>query len=161
MTQASVRPARLQRQARLMNALNAPMRLILRLPFATPLSNQLMLVYLTGRKTGRKYVQPVSFVPDNGTLLTPGGGRWKLNLREGSCVRARLRGRPTLLRPEIISEAAEVDRLLRIMAKRNPRVTSFAPVAGPDHQIDRERVEQAVQYGFSIVRWRLDCLDNL
>jgi hypothetical protein len=102
-----------------MNVLNVPMRLILRLPFATPLSNQLMLVYLTGRKSVRKYVQPVSFVPDNGGLLTPGGGRWKLNLREDSCVRARLHGRPTLLRPEIISEAAEVDRLLRIMAKRN------------------------------------------
>jgi hypothetical protein len=62
-----------------------------------------------------------------------------------------------LLRPEIISEAAEVDRLLRIMAKRSPRITSFAPVAGPDRQIDRERVEQAVRYGFSIVRWQLDC----
>jgi hypothetical protein len=42
-----------------------------------------MLVYLTGRKTGRHYRQPVSYIRDGESLLTPGGGRWKLNLVEG------------------------------------------------------------------------------
>jgi hypothetical protein len=93
MTQTTIRPSRLVWQARVMNAVNVPMRVLLRLPFATPLSRQLMLVYLTGRKTGKRYVQPVSYVRDARTLLTPGGGRWKLNLREGSCVHACLDGR--------------------------------------------------------------------
>ena len=158
MTQTTTRPpARLVWQARLMNAVNVPMRVILGLPFTTPLSSQLMLLYLTGRKTGKSYVQPVSFVEDGQTMLTPGGGRWKLNLRDGECVRARLRGREVRLRPELVKDAAEVDRLLRLMASKNSRITSFAPVAGPDGQIDRQRVDNAVRFGFAIVRWHFDC----
>jgi hypothetical protein len=150
-------PARLIWQARLMNAVNVPMRVILGLPFKTPLSSQLMLLYLTGRKTGKSYVQPVSFVEDGQTMLTPGGGRWKLNLRDGGCVRARVRRREVRLRPELVKDAAEVDRLLRLMASKNPRITSFAPVAGPDGHVDRQRVDNAVRFGFAIVRWHFDC----
>jgi len=158
MTQTTTTPpAQLVWQARLMNAVNVPMRVILGLPFATPLSSQLMLVYLTGRKTGKSYVQPVSFVQEGQMLLTPGGGRWKLNLREGECVRARLLGRDVRLRPQLVKDAPEVDRLLRLMARKNPRITSFAPVAGPKGQIDRKRVDNAVRFGFAIVRWRFDC----
>jgi F420H(2)-dependent quinone reductase len=140
-----------------MNAVNVPMRVILGLPFSTPLSSQLMLLYLTGRKTGKSYVQPVSFVDDGQTMLTPGGGRWKFNLRDGECVRARVRGREVRLRPELVKDAAEVDRLLRLMSSKNPRITSFAQVAGPDGQIDRQRVDNAVRFGFAIVRWNSDC----
>ena len=59
-----------------------PMRFVLGLPVATPLGKRLMLVYTAGRRTGRRYRQPVSYVRDGETLLTPGGDRWKLNLVE-------------------------------------------------------------------------------
>jgi hypothetical protein len=49
-------------------------RKILGLPFPTPLGGRLMLVTLTGRRTGKTYHQPVSYVRDGNTLLTPGGG---------------------------------------------------------------------------------------
>ena len=68
------------------------MRLLLRLPFRTPLNAKLMLLSFTGRKTGRAYLQPVSYVPDGDTLLTPAGGKWKLNLNEGEPIRVWLRG---------------------------------------------------------------------
>ena len=157
MTQSPVRTARLQRQARLMNAINVPMRLLLQLPFATPLSSQLMLLTLRGRKSGKIYRQPVSFVRDGETLLTPGGGRWKLNLREGECISVRLAGRDRLGRPELISNVDEVETLLRKMMRLNPRMTSFVPIAGPQGQIDRQQLENAVRYGFVIVRWHFDC----
>ena len=157
MTQISVPSARLRRQARLMNLINVPMRLLLQLPFATPLSRQLMLLYLRGRKSGMMYRQPVSFVRDGETLLTPAGGRWKLNLHEGECIRIRLTGRDRLARPELIRSVDEVERLLQMMLASNPRITSFAPVAGPKGQIDHRRVEDAVRYGFAIVRWHFDC----
>jgi hypothetical protein len=157
MTQSPVRSARLRRQARLMNVINVPMRLLLRLPFATPLSSQLMLLSLRGRKSGKMYRQPVSFVRDGDTLLTPGGGRWKLNLRERECVRIRLGGRDRLGRPEFVRNLDEVEALLRAMMRLNPRITSFVPVAGPGGQIDRQQLENAVRYGFAIVRWHFDC----
>ena len=157
MAQSTVPRGRYAWQARLMNVVNVPMRLILRLPVRTPLSRQLMLLYLTGRKTGRRYQQPVSYVADGDTLLTPGGGRWKLNLRAGECVRIHLRGHDALAQSELVTDVDEVERLLQRMVAANPRITSFAPVAGPDGQIERSRVEAAVRYGFAIVRWHFDC----
>jgi len=156
MAQSPVRPNGMRRQARLMGLINIPMRVVLGLPFATPLSGALMLVSFSGRRTGKHYLQPVSYVPDGDTLLTPGGGKWKLNLREGQPVRIRLRGREVLARPEFISDVAEVERLLRRMMAVNPRVTSFVPVAGADGQIDHDKLAAAVGYGFRVIRWHLD-----
>jgi hypothetical protein len=77
---------RLQRRAMpaLFRVLNVPMRSILSLPIATPLGKRLMLVYLTGRKTGRQYRQPVSYVRDAETLLTPGGGAGRSTSSRGN-----------------------------------------------------------------------------
>jgi deazaflavin-dependent oxidoreductase (nitroreductase family) len=140
-----------------MRALNVPMRRILGLPVATPLSRRLMLVDIVGRKTGRQYRQPVSYVEDGDTLLTPGGGRWKLNLRPDRKNRIRLRGREVWATAEIISELGEVDRYLTKMAAVNPRVKAFVGIpqdkAG---RFDEQRLSQAVDYGFRIVRWHLD-----
>ena len=46
-----------------MNLVNARYRFLLRLPFPTPWSRQLMLLYLTVRKTGKTSLQPVSLRP--------------------------------------------------------------------------------------------------
>jgi hypothetical protein len=136
-----------------MRVINVPMRFLLGLPFATPLSGQLMLLSFTGRKTGKAYRQPVSYVPDGDTLLTPGGGNWKLNLSADRPIHVRLRGRDVLARPEFISNVDEVERLLRRMIGVNRRVTAFVPVMGSDGQIDPNRLEAAVEHGFRIIRW--------
>jgi deazaflavin-dependent oxidoreductase (nitroreductase family) len=153
MAQPSSAPMRRTWLPRLFKVINVPMRLILSLPFATPLSRNLMLLSFTGRKTGKRYRQPVSYVPDGDTLLTPGGGKWKLNLREDQPVWVRLRGRDVLLRPEFVTDVDEVERLLRKMMTVNPRVTAFVPVMGPDGQIDRHKLEAGMRYGFRIIRW--------
>ncbi len=54
------RPLSRQIQARIMAVVNVPMRVLLGLPFPTPLSGRLMLISYTGRKTGKLYRQPVS-----------------------------------------------------------------------------------------------------
>ncbi len=151
------RPLARRRQARLFRVINVPMRVILGLPIATPLSGRLMLLFLTGRKTGKTYRQPVSYVRDGATLLTPGGGRWKLNLQEGRPERIRLRGRDVRARPELVSDPAEVERLLGVMMAGNPRIARFVGIPrGPDGRLDPARLGAALRYGFRIVRWRLD-----
>ncbi len=144
-------------QPRVMRVLNVPMRRILSLPYATPLTKQLMLLHLTGRNTGRHYRQPVSYIRDGETLLTPGGGKWKLNLVEGRPERIRLRGRDVQARPEIVGDIDEVERLLDLMTAANARVTKFVPIPrGQDGRLDRGKLESAVNYGFRIVRWHLE-----
>ena len=156
MTTPTKRPARRAAQARLMRVINVPMRVILGLPFATPLSGRLMLLFHIGRRTGQRYRQPISYVEHDGDLLTPGGGRWTLNLREGTPVRLRLRGRDRQALPELIDDADEVERLLGVMAASNPGVRRFVPLpTGPDGRLQRGPLEQAIRYGFCIVRWHL------
>jgi hypothetical protein len=153
----TTRPLSRRLQAKVMRVINVPMRLVLGLPVATPLSGRLMLVFLTGRKSGRSYRQPVSYVRQGSTLLTPGGGKWKLNLVDGRPERIRLRGRDVLARPEIVSDVEDIDRLLATMTEANPMVSRFVGIPrGSDGGLERERLQAAVRYGFRIVRWHVD-----
>jgi len=155
-TTAARVPPRMRRQARIMRMVNVPMRRILGLPFRTPLSRNLMLLYLTGRRTGKSYRQPVSYVRHDDTLLTPGGGKWKLNLVPGRPTRIRLGGRDILARPDLVADPGEVDRLLMIMTDVNPRTAGFIPIPrGEDGHFDEADLARAVSHGFRIVRWHL------
>jgi deazaflavin-dependent oxidoreductase (nitroreductase family) len=157
MSENPKRPLGRQIQARIMSLLNVPMRVLLGLPFATPLGGRLMLLSYTGRKSGKAYRQPVSYVQQGNTLLSPGGGNWKWNLRDGQPVRIRLRGRDVLARPELIKDPDEIERLLAVMAAANSSVNTFVGIPkGPDGRLDRDRLETAVRYGFRIVRWHLE-----
>jgi hypothetical protein len=96
-------------------------------------------------------------VQQDNTLLTPGGGNWKWNLRDGEPVRIRLRGRDVLACPELVKDPDEIERLLGVMVAVNPTVYAFVGVPkGPNGRLDRERLETAIQYGFRIVRWHLE-----
>jgi hypothetical protein len=157
MTTRARRPFRRRVQAAAMRIVNVPMRRVLGLPVATPLGGRLMLAYLTGRRTGRLYRQPLSYVRDGATLLTPGGGVWKRNLVGGTPVRIRLRGRDVLARPELVGDVEEIASLLGVMVAANPRVRSFVGISeGPDGALDRAELETAVRHGFRVVRWHLD-----
>jgi deazaflavin-dependent oxidoreductase (nitroreductase family) len=154
MPQTTRPPLSRRLQARFFRVVNVPMRVILGLPVATPLGRNLMLAFVIGRKTGTTYRQPVSYVRDGDALLTPGGGKWKLNLVAGTPVRLRLRGRDISATPELVSDVDEVGRLLRTMAAGNPAAARFVGIKrDPDGGFDRGGVERAVQFGFRIVRW--------
>jgi hypothetical protein len=155
------RPLGRRIQQRVFRVLNVPMRAVLGLPFATPLSGRLMLVFLTGRKSGKSYRQPVSYVRDGAVLLTPGGGNWKLNLAEGRPERIRLRGKDVLARPEIVDDADQIERLLAVMTAANPMADRFVAIPkGADGRLDRARLGAAVRYGFRIIRWHLDATET-
>ena len=151
-----VNQAAMRRRQRIMRVVNVPMRAVLSLPFPTPLSRNLMLIAYTGRKSGKAYRQPVSYVPDGEVLLTPGGGRWTLNLTDERPVRIRLRGHEVASRPELVAEPAELERLLGVIAAKNPRAAKFVPIPrDPDGRLDPDALDAAVRHGFCIVRWHL------
>lgn len=144
-------------QPKIMNMANVPMRRILGLPIPTPLGSRLMLAHIIGRKTGKLYKQPISYVHDGNVLLTPGGGKWKLNLDPATPVRLRIRGRDHLARPELVRDQAEVTRLLAVMSAANPALERFVPLPkDADGNPDQHALNQAIRHGFCIVRWHLD-----
>jgi len=147
----AVNQAAMRRRARIMRAVNVPMRAALSLPFATPLSGNLMLICYTGRNSGKAYRQPVSYVRDGDVLLSPGGGRWTLNLADGRPARIRLRGRDAPARPELVTDPAELERLLGVIAEKNPRAARFIPIPRrPDGRLDPDALDAALQHGFCI-----------
>jgi hypothetical protein len=156
-TTSTRRPLSRRAQARIMRIMNVPMRAVLGLPFPTPLGRRLMLVYLTGRKTGKKYRQPVSYVADGDALLTPGGGNWKLNLVEGQPARVRILGKVRYATPEIIRTPESVAPLLEKMSSANPMTERFVGIPrDAEGHFDPAGLEKATHFGFAVVRWRLD-----
>jgi putative drug exporter of the RND superfamily len=136
---------------------NGFMRALLGLPLPTPLGKRLMLVEFTGRKTGRHYRQPVSYVRHDHALLTPGGGNWKRNLKPGQPIRLHINGRDQTAIPEIVTDPDAVADLLAVMIATNPAVTRFSGIGlDTNGRPDRQRVGQALEHGFAIVRWRLN-----
>jgi hypothetical protein len=148
--------AAMARRSRIFRFVNVPMRAVLSLPFPTPLSRNLMLVSYTGRKSGRSYRQPLSYARDGEALLTPGGGRWTLNMEGGRPVRVRLRGRDVAARPELVREPGEVERLLDVIVAGNPSAARFIPLPRTaDGRLEPAPLAAAIDHGFAIVRWHL------
>jgi F420H(2)-dependent quinone reductase len=148
--------AAMRRRSGTFRIVNVPMRAALSLPFPTPLSKNLMLVSFTGRKTGRKYRQPLSYARDGADLLTPGGGKWTWNMEGGRPVRIKLRGRDVAARPELVRDPAEVERLLDVIVAGNPPAAKFIPLPRQaDGRLEPTALAAALDHGFSIVRWHL------
>ena len=147
--------ARFARRARMMKWANVVVRALLSLPFKTPLSSGLMRVRHTGRRTGRVYRQPVSYVRDAEALLTPGGGNWTRNLDASQPVLLRLQGREVAARPDLVRDEAEVNTLLGRMLASNPRLASFVPFVDGDGTVDPAKLQIALWRRFCIVRWQV------
>lgn len=154
MSSANELQRRGRRMARIMRVVNVPMRAVLSAPFPTPPGGRLMLAYLTGRRTGRHYRQPVSYVRDGQVLLSPGGGRWTANLLDGRPVLLRIKGRDVTATPEVVRDPAQVEVLLDTIAAANPAAGRFVPLPRTSEgKLEPNALRQAVQHGFGIVRW--------
>ena len=76
--------------------LNRGVGLLLRSPLHGLASGRIMLLTVTGRRSGRRFTVPVSYLPHEGDFLcfTSGEwGSWWNNLRGGTPVAAWVRGR--------------------------------------------------------------------
>lgn len=69
---------------------------ILRSPLHGLLSNGMMLIIITGRKTGRKYTTPVGYYEEGGFLwvITSRDRTWWKNLQGGAAVELLLKRQP-------------------------------------------------------------------
>ena len=59
-------------------------------------------------------------------------------------------------RPDIVADLDEADRLLMILAEKNPRAANFIPIPRHDDgHFDRPALANALNHGFRIIRWHL------
>ena len=139
----------------LMRYFNPFMRLVLASRAHPMMSGQLMLLSFTGRRTGRSYTTPVSYVRDGTNLLVPGGGTWWKNLASGT-ARVRLQGTWYVVTPELIREPVALSAVLGRMLAINPAIAVFTGIRpGSDGRPIAESLERERRRGFVVVRLHL------
>src|SRR5215212_4045089 len=92
---------------RFMRAVNRAPALLLRSPLHGVLSDGVLLLSFTGRKSGRRYTTPSNYLLDEAagdTVLLTTDSPWWRNLRGGAPIALRLRGRELAGRAEVVTD---------------------------------------------------------
>jgi hypothetical protein len=105
---------------------NHLVRTVLRTPLLGRVAGRrLVTLYLVGRKTGRRYTIPVAYTNDDGTVLFGTPFRWGRNLRTGTPVEIRLRGKRVTAAVEVIADEAGVIANYAAMVRDNRQFAKF------------------------------------
>jgi deazaflavin-dependent oxidoreductase (nitroreductase family) len=111
---------------RVQGLVNRIVRGLLRTPLVSRLvGSRLVTLYVTGRKSGRRYAVPVAYTRHEGDLIigTPFG--WGRNLRTGEPVTIRLKGRRRLADVQVLTEEHDVAGAYAVMARDNHSFAKF------------------------------------
>lgn len=139
----------------LIRAFNPMVRLLLRSPSHGMLDSSVLLLHVTGRKTGRRYDIPVSYVDIDGRLTVVTVARWRVNLRGGADVEVTWRGRRRRMRASLDEDPAcvavtymtVIDRLGWPKASRQLGIS--APSGQPPTVLELK--DAAREQGWSVV----------
>jgi len=96
--------------------------LLLHSPFHRIMDKSTILITITGRKSGKTYTIPVSYVRDGDTLMmiSQREHSWWKNLRGGAQVRLYLQGRTLKARGEVFADAETVANKLLLFLRQFP-----------------------------------------
>ncbi len=105
---------------------------LLKSPLHSLMSKDVMLITFTGRRSGRSYTTPVSYVREGQTVrcFTSGGTAWWRNLRGGASVSLRIRGEEQRGHAEAIrGEPKRIADALGAFLARLPRDAAYYDIA--------------------------------
>lgn len=112
---------------RVIRLVNPVVKAVLRSPLHRLLSRNLMLLGVTGRRTGRSYTVPVGrHQLDDGTFVLSASGNWRHNLRGGADVRVTLDGRSRAAHASLEEDPERATEALKGMLERvGPRAIAM------------------------------------
>jgi hypothetical protein len=105
---------------------NRIVRGLLRVPLlCRVVGKRLVVLYVVGRKSGRRYTVPVAYTKQGESLLigTPFG--WGRNLRSGEPLAVRLKGRAMTVDVRVFTDEREVTDAYAVMARDNHNFAKF------------------------------------
>lgn len=136
-------------------AVNPLVRLLLRSPLHGLLDESVVLLHVTGRKTGRRYDIPVNYVSVDGRLTVVTVAAWRVNLRGGADVDVTWRGRRRPMHAVLEEEPACVAVAYESVIDRLgwPQAGRRLGLSGPDGRRPTllELKDAAAEYGWSVV----------
>jgi hypothetical protein len=134
---------------------NPFVRLLLRSPAHGLLDPSVLLLHVTGRKTGRRYDIPVSYVDLDGRLTIVTIATWRANIRGGADVEMTWLGRRRHMHAVLDEDPASVAIAYRRIIDRLgwPRASQHLGISAPGGAPTvHELKEAASEYGWSVVR---------
>lgn len=151
-------PGERRRNPAVIRAVNRLMRPLLRSPLHRLVSKKIALLTFKGRKSGKEYVLPVSYVQtDDTTLLLGTETPWYKNLRGGVPVSVRLRGKTRTGTAETVEDTDGLRAAYRQMLTRDSGYGRFINVSlGPDGEPPLEQVARARARGLVAIHVRLN-----
>lgn len=126
---------------------------ILRSPLHRVMSKKLLLITFTGRKSGKRFTTPISYVQQGDTLLLAVGGSWWKNLRGGTTVWVRLQGKLRTATTEVVTDEEVMSEIYQIILAQNPTQGRFMGIkADPDGKPNANDLRQAIERGAAVVK---------
>lgn len=132
---------------------------ILRTPFHRLLSENVLLISVTGRKSGREYALPVNYqrAGDEIWITSRRERTWWRNLRGGAPVKLRLAGKMLRGRGEVFEEDVRVAKYMAEFLQRSPSLARYFGV-GLDSE-GKLRGEDVARAALERVMVRVKILD--
>lgn len=126
---------------------NGFMSWLLRSPFHGMLSNGMMLITVTGRKTGKQYTTPVGFYRENDHLwvLTSRDRTWWKNLQGGAQVSLLLQRKAVNAFAEPELETKAVQAHLHEYVKRVPQAAKPMGIRVEDGNANAEDIARVAE----------------
>ena len=108
---------------------NLVVRGLLRIPgLSRIIGSRLVTLYVVGRKSGRRYTVPVSYLAQGDDLLIGTSSGWARNLRTGEPVAFRFKGKIRLADVQTLTAEPDVVTAYAHMAAANPAFARFSRV---------------------------------
>jgi deazaflavin-dependent oxidoreductase (nitroreductase family) len=140
-----------------MRVMNAVPRLVLRSPLHGLMSAKTLLLGFTGRRSGRRYVTPMSYVRVGDEIVMSTEAPWWKNLVGGVPVEMRVRGEIRRGVAEAVADEEGAAEVLKTILRQYPEYRRFVGVTvDEDGRPDEETILGAVRKGRVGIRVRLD-----
>jgi deazaflavin-dependent oxidoreductase (nitroreductase family) len=128
---------------------NAIVSTLLRTPgVSSGMGKRLVIINVTGRKTGKKYSVPVAYTRHDGILLVGTPFAWARNMRTGEPVEIILQGKRRQADVEVIRDEDGVVAAYDVICRDNRQFAKFNNIGfGPDGVPSPSDLHQAWAHG--------------
>jgi deazaflavin-dependent oxidoreductase (nitroreductase family) len=115
---------------------------------AKGIGRKLILLYVFGRNSGKRYAIPVAYMEHHGKVLIGTQFGWVRNLRTGDPIQVRYKGRLRAADVEVVEDAERVADLYTLMCRDNHAFAKFHNIGFDSAgEPDAEGVRAAVRQG--------------
>ena len=114
----------------LQDLVNRVNRGLMRTPLiASAMGRKLLVLYVVGRKTGKRYAIPTAYAEHDGALLIGTSFAWVHNLRTGEPVQIRLKRKLRTADVEVFTDEEQVVGLYTVITRNNHAFAGFNRIA--------------------------------